>query len=155
MHDSHTDLSILADEQIHLDRGLLDVLRVHSVCALEEIEPTFMTFAVEEHRDARKGGPVLPFGQPDSSAEHCGCPLCVVPIPQEVDVAADDMRRNQSVREATLEVGSPDSYGLPTDENDASLAYNVLDKRDDSFGLGKAERQWRGVKYGRRLVHVR
>lgn len=102
MHDQDPDLSILADEQIQLDCGLLDVLRVHPVCALEEIEPTFMTFAVEEHRDARKGGPVLPFGQPDSSAEHCGCPLCVVPIPQEVDVAADNVRGNRSVRQATL-----------------------------------------------------
>jgi hypothetical protein len=154
MHDPDPDLSILADEQIQLDCGLLEVLRVHSVCALEEIEPTFMTVAVEEHRNARKGGSVLPFGQPGSSAEHRGGPLCIVPVPQKVDVATDNVRRNQSVRQATLEVGSPDGYRLATDENDASLTHNVLKERDDPFGLGKAERQGCYVKYLRRLVHV-
>jgi hypothetical protein len=57
--------------------------------------------------------------------------------------------------QATLEVGSPDGYRLPADEDDASLTHNVVKERDDPFGLGKAERQRRGVKCLLRLVHVR
>jgi hypothetical protein len=81
--------------------------------------------------------------------------LSIVRVPQKVDVAADNLRRNQSVRQATLEVGGPDGHRLPTDENDASLTHHVLKKRDDPFGLGKAERQWWGVECLRRLVDVR
>jgi hypothetical protein len=65
------------------------------------------------------------------------------------------MRRKQSVRQATLEIGSPDGYRLPIDENDASLTHHVLKQRDDPFSLGKAEPRRRGVECLRRLVDVR
>ena len=68
---------------------------------------------------------------------------------------SSSMGRYEPVCQATLEVGRPDGYRLPTDENDASLTHHVLKERDDPFGLGKTERQRRGVKCLRRLVHVR
>jgi len=88
-------LPAVAKDQIHVDRGLPDIVGVHPIGTLHEIQAPLLTVAVEEDRDAGERGAVLPFGQTGSSAEQVGGQLDVRRVAQEVDVATDDLRRRE------------------------------------------------------------
>ena len=69
VHHPDGDVSAGGENQVDLDRRVPDILGVHPIWALQEVETALMTVAVEEDRDAREGGPVLPSGQTGTASE--------------------------------------------------------------------------------------
>jgi hypothetical protein len=107
--------------------------------ALQEVEAALMTVAVEEDRHTREGGPVLPPSQTGTTSEQVGSQLDVRRIAQEIDVAADDLRRRETTIQQMLELTGPDGDSLSSDENDVLLADDLLQTRDDPFSLSEAQ----------------
>jgi hypothetical protein len=60
-------------------------------------------------------------------------------IAQEIDVAADDLRRRETTIQQMLELAGPDGDSLSSDENDVLFADDLLQARDDPFGLSEAQ----------------
>jgi hypothetical protein len=139
MHHPDGDLSDGGENQVDLDRCVPDILGIHPIWAPQEVKAALMTIAVEEDRHAREGGPVLPSGQTGAASEQIGGKLDVRRIAQEIDVAADDLRRRETTIEQMFELAGPDGDSLSSDENDVLLADDILQTRDDPFSLSEAQ----------------